>query len=163
MTITINPDSIASAEAIGSPVLGSNLIKPGSIESGEEFGIPTLTRSTGGSSIDYYRQTGNSEQPLFDLLPPRDLEPIPTSANNPDINSPEFRSWFERLDTRVREENQIHANQIQLGTLHLADLGSRRHSDLTDVFGGGPGGDAQHWTTQEKKDELVRHWITLEG
>ena len=163
--VTIYPSGIASSEAVGRPVVvlgvvGTGLILPTGIPSEEAVGIPTLTRGVAmATGWDTVGSLGAGVP--FGLLPPQDLEPFPNMMHQ-GFDTLTFRRWFEKLATRVRQQNQINSTQLQLNTINIADFGTKLHQDLDNVEGSGEAGDAQHWSTQEKLDNVVWRWIAID-
>lgn len=159
----IQPAGIVSGEVIGSHAVAQSagLVLVLGIPSAETFGTPTVSRGVAmATGWDTLGSLG-AGQP-FGLLPPQDLEPFPNMMHI-DFNSLTFRRWFEKLAIRVRQQNQLHADQIQQLTLNIANFGSALHSDLDGVQGEGVvGADQVHWTRQEILDNAVRHWIAID-
>lgn len=90
----------------------------------------------------------------------RPLDPCPPITQL-GFDTPQWRDWLFRLAARVRDTGQILWSQLDFTGSNITSILTRNHNDLQNIQGGASA-DYYHWTEQEKQDERVRHWITVE-
>lgn len=158
----IIPGLFTSAESF-SPTIGltldGNTIVPLTFSSGESFGLLSGSASAGPASVlgdASIDQFGNIRRLIRQDLPPLPLWGTP-------FDGFDYWRWFEKLAIRARMPGQIIFDQLDKPTIKLIEFSpeNRGHSDLSNILGGLPG-DEQHWSTREKRNNLLRHWMVID-